>query len=282
MPQDAALNAMQQPGSANQEQAGDLFMICCHQAGMPKAKLKEIDLYAPVKALLEGQGYEVKGEVGAADIVAVRKDEDPVVVELKTGFSLSLFHQAIDRQRITDTVYVAVPRGSGRIFAASLRRNIKLCRRLGLGLMTVRLKDGLVETHLDPAPYAPRKSPRRKAVLLNEFAKRVGDPNTGGSTRKRLVTAYRQDALRCLQHLCDEGPTKAAIVAGQTGVAKARRILSDNYYGWFVRVETGIYALSPNGERALDDYADEIAHIRRGRPDTGAASPVEIHPVATN
>ena len=40
-------------------------------------KPKETDLYPPVKALLEGQGYEVKGEVGAADIVACRGDEDP-------------------------------------------------------------------------------------------------------------------------------------------------------------------------------------------------------------
>ena len=33
---------------------------------------REQDLYAPVKALLEAQGYEVKGEVGAADVVGIR------------------------------------------------------------------------------------------------------------------------------------------------------------------------------------------------------------------
>ena len=55
--------------------------------------IKETDLYAPIKRLLEGQGYIVKGEVGAADLVACRDDEDPVIVELKTGFTLSLFHQ---------------------------------------------------------------------------------------------------------------------------------------------------------------------------------------------
>lgn len=36
---------------------------------------REQDLYAPVKALLEAQGYEVKGEVGAADVVAIRGGE---------------------------------------------------------------------------------------------------------------------------------------------------------------------------------------------------------------
>jgi len=143
---------------------------------MSKKTVLETDLYPPVKALLEGQGYEVKGEVGAADVVACRGDEDPVIVELKTGFSLSLFHQGIERQAITDSVYIAVPRGSGAAAWKAIKNNLKLCRRLGLGLLTVRLKDGLVEIHADPAPYKPRKSKQKKARLLREFAKRVGDP----------------------------------------------------------------------------------------------------------
>ena len=225
---------------------------------MDASPLRETDLYAPVKALLEGQGYEVKGEVGAADVVALRDGEDPVIVELKTGFSLSLFHQAIDRLSLSDTVYVCVPRGSGRAFLKSLNNNKTLCRRLGLGLMTVRLKDGLAEIHLDPAPYKPRQSKRKKTRLLKEFATRVGDPNTGGTTRKTLMTAYRQDALRCAGTLHRNGATKAAHVAEACDVAKARQIMSANHYGWFGRVETGIYALSPNGRRAIIDYAEEL------------------------
>ena len=50
---------------------------------------REQDLYPPVKALLERQGYAVKGEVGAADIVAVRDGDAPVIVELKLRFTLS-------------------------------------------------------------------------------------------------------------------------------------------------------------------------------------------------
>ena len=228
---------------------------------MPKKKLQETDLYAPVKKLLQAQGYEVKGEVGSVDVVAVREAEDPIVVELKCSFSLTLFHQAIDRQRITDVVYLAVPRGSGRAFNAAFNRNTQLCRRLGLGLMTVRLKDGSVEVAVDPAPYKPRKAPRQRARLLKEFAKLAGDPNTGGSTRKGLITAYRQDALRCLSYLNENGPTKAAIVAHQSAVIKARRLMADNHYGWFEKVKTGIYGLSPNGQRALGEYAAEINRI---------------------
>ena len=80
--------------------------------------MAETDLYPPIKQFLQAQGYEVKGEIGAVDVMACRGDEEPVIVELKTGFSLALFHQAIARQSVTDAVYVAVPRGQGRRFLA--------------------------------------------------------------------------------------------------------------------------------------------------------------------
>ena len=232
---------------------------------MAKSGIRETDLYRPVKTMLEGQGYTVKGEVGAADLVAMRDGEDPVIVELKAGFSLSLFHQAIERQAISDAVYVAVPQVAGRASYRALVENRKLCRRLGLGLITVRLADGFVEIHCDPAPYAPRKSKPRTARLLREFARLVGDPNLGGATRRNLVTGYRQEALRCLGLLESLGPTKAAVVARQTRIVHARRLMADNHYGWFERVGTGIYALSPKGVEALVSYAAEVEKLRLDR-----------------
>ncbi|GAB5468211.1 MAG: DUF2161 family putative PD-(D/E)XK-type phosphodiesterase [Rhodospirillales bacterium] len=233
---------------------------------MPASKPSETDLYPPIKALLEGQGYRVKAEIGAADVVALRGEEEPLVVELKLGFSLSLFHQAIARQAVTDTVYLAVPRGSGRVFAGALKSNLSLCRRLGLGLITVRLADGLAEVHLDPAPYRPRRQAARRARLLREFAKRVGDPNQGGATRSGLITAYRQDALRCLRFLQTNGPTKAAEVAHATEVAAARRLMADDHYGWFERVARGVYALTPKGREALSLYAAELRRLAGRKP----------------
>ncbi len=209
--------------------------------------MRETDLYAPVKTLLEGQGYTVKGEIGPADVVAVRGDEPPVIVELKTAFSLSLVHQAIARQTITDSVYVAIPRKSGRAAWTALKNNKALCRRLGLGLITVRLEDGHTEILCDPAPYRPRQNTKRKTRLLREFARLDGDPNTGGSTRRHLVTAYRQDAVKVATHLAAHGPTKASDVAKATGVHNARPIMADDHYGWFARVERGIYTLTKEG-----------------------------------
>ena len=75
--------------------------------------MRETTLYRPVKAFLEAQGYAVKGEVTGCDLVAIRGDEPPVIVELKTSFSLSLVFQGIVRQDLSDTVYLAVPPFSG-------------------------------------------------------------------------------------------------------------------------------------------------------------------------
>lgn len=228
--------------------------------------IRETDLYEPIKQLLQSQGYDVKSEVGSADVVGRRDDDSFVIVELKTGFTLSLFHQAIARQAVTDAVYVAVPRGSGRAFQKSLKNNLSLCRRLCIGLITVRLSDGFVQIHADPAPFKPRKSRTRQARLLREFAKRVGDPNIGGATRSSLMTAYRQDALRCLQVLHRNGPTKAAKVAAASDVKRARRIMADNHYGWFERIQAGVYALTPNGERAVADFAAELTRLAEAQP----------------
>ncbi len=224
---------------------------------MTRTTIQETELYAPVKTFLEGQGYEVKAEVCDADVVAMRKDEPPVIVELKTGFSLTLLHQAIARQTVTDDVYVAVPEGSGRAFQQNIKNNLALCRRLGLGLLTVRLRDGFINARLDPAPFTPRKSAPRRRRLLKEFARREGDPNTGGSTRTRLMTAYRQDAMKCLQFLREHGPTKAATVAAAVDVPNARRIMHDDHYGWFERADRGIYQATPKGNST--DLKDRMA-----------------------
>ncbi|WP_025050682.1 DUF2161 domain-containing phosphodiesterase [Sulfitobacter noctilucae] len=214
-------------------------------------KPRETDLYPPIKAFLEDQGYVVKSEVGAADVVAVRGAEPPVVVELKLGFSLTLFHQCVARLSVSDEVYLAVARVPGKRFAKAVKENTALARRLGLGLITVRLKDSLVEVHCDPGPYVPRKSKKRQAQLLLEFARRQGDPNDGGQTRAGLVTAYRQDALKLAVYLFEVGASKGADVARETGVSVATRMMRDNHYGWFEKVEKGVYGLAPAGAKAV-------------------------------
>ena len=230
---------------------------------------RETELYAPVKEYLVGQGYEVKAEVDGCDLVARRGQEPLVIVELKTGFTLPLVLQGVDRLSVSDDVYLAVGvparPAPGSIWRRERRAILKLCRRLGLGLLAVHeptaRKPALVEPILDPSPYKPRPDRRRRGLLLKEFAHRVGDPNTGGATQRPIVTAYRQDALRCAVVLDVNGPTKAAEVARAAGVPKATSLMYRDVYGWFERAERGVYDLSPKGRDALETYADVVAGL---------------------
>lgn len=178
----------------------------------------ETDLYAPVKAWLEAQGHSVKGEVGAADVVA-RKGGALLIVELKLGFSLVLLQQAVARQAVCDLVYVAVPRWRGKAGWRAFKGNIGLCRRLGLGVLSVQFEDGTVQEHAAPGPFQPRRSPKKRARLVAEFDTRSGDPTPGG-TNGQVMTSYRQDALTCAAYLAGAGASKGADVARETGVGR--------------------------------------------------------------
>jgi hypothetical protein len=210
---------------------------------------REVDLYAPVKVLLESQGYTVKGEITGCDVVGVRCDEPPVIVELKRTFGLALVLQGIERLALTDAVYLAVGTWPSR--PAGTR---KLCRRLGLGLIVVA--DDRATVVLDPLPYQPRKSRVRMGRLLEEHRRRVGDPTAGGSVRRPIMTAYRQEALRCAA-LLEDGPATLRAIRAGGDVPRAGRILQSDVYGWFERVGRGVYTLTPRGRAALEeDRAD--------------------------
>ena len=139
----------------------------------PSTDRAETTLYGPVKSLLEAQGYVVKGEIVGCDVVAVRGDEPPVIVELKRSFGLALVLQGIDRLTMTDAVYLAVGAWPKRTSEA-----LRLCRRLGLGFIVV--SGGRAEVALDPAAYRPR--PNRSADSST-----ARESTSGGSAIRRQV-----------------------------------------------------------------------------------------------
>ncbi|HEX3862281.1 MAG TPA: DUF2161 family putative PD-(D/E)XK-type phosphodiesterase [Stellaceae bacterium] len=227
----------------------------------PAPAPSETSLYGPVKHFLEGLGYAVKGEVRGCDLVGRRGDEPPLIVELKLRFSLTLVLQGIDRLALSERVYLAVPR-TPRSFrgvnpeAPGVRR---LCRRLGLGLIVIgRDSVAIVE---EPVPYRPRPARQRLTRLLAEFDRRAGDPNIGGRRRTPIVTAYRQDALRCAQVLAATGPMRLRDLRAATGVGTAAGILQRNVYGWFARLSRGTYALSDRGRDGLQQFAEAAAAL---------------------
>ncbi len=222
--------------------------------------LAETDLYPPIKAFLEGQGYAVKGEIGRCDVVALRGDEAPVIVEMKIRFCLELMFQAVERLSVTDQVYVAIAIDDGRttLWRRRSRDILRLCRALGIGLLTVHVGRALVEPRLDPGPRQHRRNRQRRTRLLREFARRVGDPAVGGGAGRPVMTAYRQDALRCARLLGEHGPQRLRDLRAAAGVSRAPSILQRDVYGWFERVRRGVYALAPAGRQALEDYREML------------------------
>ena len=80
----------------------------------------------------------------------------------------------------------------------------------------------------------------------------------GGSTRTPQMTAYRQQALAVANALAGTPgrPRELRILAPD-----AAKILQGNVYGWFERIERGVYGLTSSGRVALVTWAD------RFRPD---------------
>ena len=213
----------------------------------------ETALYPTVKRFLEAAGFQVKGEIHGCDIVAVHDGAEPLrlaIVEMKLGFNLDLLLQAVDRMRVADEIWLAVPatrRGRDRD-----PRVHRLCRLIGLGLMAVNPARDRVEILAEPGPYRPRPDQRRRKRLLSEHARRKGDPSAGGSTRQPVMTAYRQQALACAEILragpgrprdCGRWPPTrggfccAMCMAGSSGSSRA------------------LYRLSSVGETALQYWA---------------------------
>ena len=148
-------------------------------------------------------------------------------------------------------------RGKGRESDARYRN---LCRRLGFGMLAVTTS-GAVEVIVSPTTV-PRRDLKRRSRLIAEHRKRQGDPALGGSTRAPIMTAYRQQALACASAL-SHGPRKVREL--KPAIPDAPKILLHNVYGWFDRVERGIYVLTDSGRAALKRWPQQPLEM------TGAA-----------
>ena len=175
--------------------------------------------------------------------------EPPIVVvcELKLSFNLELILQGVERAAVSDEVWLAArlsTQGKGREGDARFRN---LCRRLGFGLLGVS-SSGRVDVLLSPDAPMPRRNLKKRSRIVTEYNKRQGDPTAGGSTRQPIMTAYRQQALACASAMMP-GPQRTRDL--KKAIPDAPKILQDNFYGWFVRTERGIYDLTEAGRAAL-------------------------------
>lgn len=226
---------------------------------------RETDLYEPVRRFLEEEGYTVQAEVKGCDVAAV-KNGQLVIVELKKAFNLRLVYQALERQSRTELVFVAIPRPKNGQREKAWKDMLRLLKRLGLGLLTVAIDSPLrtVDVVLEPSDSIAWKNRKKRERLQAEWDGRQTDANTGGMTRRKIMTAFREKSL----HLCclieKYGEISTAQLKDWGLVDGYAAILSRNYYRWFRRVAKGCYTLSEEGQHAIleEDYRKTVEFYR--------------------
>ncbi|MGE8203914.1 DUF2161 domain-containing phosphodiesterase [Heyndrickxia sp. NPDC080065] len=231
-----------------------------------KTKLYEVDLYKPIQKHFIKEGYEVYGEVNDCDVTAI-KDDELIIVELKLRLNVDLLIQATKRQRLSNQVYIAIPKPNYSLFSKKWRDICHLIRRLELGLILVSfLKSSTkMEVVISPAPFDRKKSmqqnKKKRQKILKEIEGRHGDQNVGGSSKTKIMTAYKETCIQIASYLDQYGPlTPKALRQMGTG-EKTLSILNKNYYGWFERIHRGTYVISEKGKVELKEYPEIIEYF---------------------
>ncbi|MCD4827309.1 MAG: hypothetical protein K8Q99_05985 [Acholeplasmataceae bacterium] len=218
--------------------------------------MRETELYLPVKNLLISQGFDVKAEVKDIDVLAM-KDEFMLAVELKTKLSIKLIYQAIDRQKIVDQVYIALPKSAIKIRSASYRNLSYLLKRLEIGLILV--DDQVAEVNIEANIYDMERSrtryKKRKQQTLKEFRLRKFNKNTGG-TRDKKITRYKESVIEIAVYMIEHYPCSPKEIKAATHIQKTASILQKNYEGYFLRVSRGLYQVN-------DDKIEEILKLKK-------------------
>ncbi len=227
--------------------------------------VKETDLHKPILDFFIEQGYSVHCEVNSIDMVAQRNDEI-IAVELKCHLNFDLLLQATQRQRYIDSVYIAVPHPKmKRMSTTRWKKSVHLVKRLELGLLAVwfdKRQNALVEVLLHPEAYKPKLQRSKQRSIIREISGRTINCNVAGSHKVKIVTAYREKAVFIACCLEKFGPLSPSQLK-RLGTAKnTQSILQKNFFGWFERLQRGIYHLHPLGKQGLTAYQDLVDYYR--------------------
>ncbi|SES61865.1 hypothetical protein SAMN05216389_10151 [Oceanobacillus limi] len=232
-------------------------------------KLKEVDLYQPIHNYFKRKGYEVYGEVKDCDI-AVMKEDLLIIVELKLNLTVELLIQATKRQRLSEHVYIAIPKPKKHNpRSKKWRDTCHLLKRLELGLIFVSFteKRKRVEVVLEPTPFhrpiSMGKAKYLRQAIIKEIEGRSGDYNVGGSSRKQIMTAYRENCVQIASYLDQHGELSPKELIQMGTGKKTQSILSKNYYKWFTRIKRGVYVLSDKGKQEIKEYPDLVKYYRQ-------------------
>jgi len=218
---------------------------------------KETELFNAVYHYFNDMGYEVRAEVNKCDVVAI-KDDEVVIIELKLKLNLDLILQIADRLRYTKDVYACIPKKEINLFTKKGKHRMHLLRTLGVGLLAVSVEgeDYSIKELLKPQVRDPevlrKRNKRKQSALLKEFEGRDKLSNVGGSTRVVINTAYRALATKIAVYIGDRDVTTKELREHFKN-PKITQMLQKNFYGWFERVDRGVYKLSDKGLESIKE-----------------------------
>jgi hypothetical protein len=206
----------------------------------------------------------------ACDVVAI-KDDVMVAAEMKTALGIKLLSQAAQRQKSFDLVYIAIPKPTfKRRVSKAYKELIHLVKRLELGLLYVDTNgEGICTEEFPPAPFsreksiASRRARKTRTDAMEEFLSRSEDYNIGGSVREKRITAYRENALLIALYIIRDGSMSAKQLKKLGCGEKSYSIVYANHYGWFERVDKGVYDVTAKGKKAVKTYKNVCANLKK-------------------
>ena len=117
-----------------------------------------------------------------------------------------------------------------------------------------------VVKHFDPVPPQRRKIARKRRSIIQEVADRSTDENVAGSSRRKIMTAYRENAILIACCLNQLGPSSPKTLRFYGTGEKTTSILANNHYRWFQRVERGIYRITDQGAVEAASHTEIYRH----------------------
>ncbi len=232
--------------------------------------MKETILYPPIKKFFEKLDYEVYSEANDIDVVC-KKDGTLILVELKKSLNFKLIYQGIERQKLSDNVYLAIKKEKNTDVSNELfSQKIEILKRLGLGLLIVDFdyENPFVLVSLEPKlkniKLSQKKSKLHLHSLLKEINSRSGDYNKGG-TKGKTITAYKEKCLKIAHFIKDEEIYTAKEIEKELKLEKVNPILYKNYYKWFEKISHGKYKITKKGIEALNEFDYIVKHFGEGK-----------------
>ena len=227
--------------------------------------MRETELYEPIRMYFSHMGYTIDAEVQGIDVLCIKEDES-LAIELKNQLNLKLITQGALRQKMFDLVYVAIwtPK--------NLRKHefvdkLYLLKRLGLGLILVSPMSLKVEIYHDPIMHPIEEYQRRhrkhKKRVIDELRKRRARINIGGTHQKKIMTAYKEEALIILDYIYENKEARLCEIVTETQIKKTGSILQKNFYGWFKRIKHGVYGITDSGIEAHGEHLETIHTIHK-------------------